>query len=217
MAVTGVMNSNNIKTNETMKAAGNVQGSGRLSETAQAYVNELRQKYPEMNLTIASFANERQSDAYMFGSSGANNVAIASNIIEKMAADPSTAAKYEKLLAEVPENAKKMIKFCEDNNSVLYGSGMIIDKDGKVTYWAIGGDKEPRTNPVNVYKEKVQKALAEKREVKKQEEALKEKQLKKAESRNKLLEKIATKKETDDITSLKYKEKGLGEVIDFSV
>ena len=45
-------------------------------------------------------------------------------------------------------------------------------------------------NPGTVYKEKVQKQIAEKRAKKKEEEALKEKKLAKAESVEKLMEQI---------------------------
>ena len=54
-----------------------------------------------MNITVADFNSEKQSDAYMLGTRGYNNIAVSSSIIEKMASDPAAAAKYEKVFAEI--------------------------------------------------------------------------------------------------------------------
>lgn len=188
MAVAGIADSTNTYAANSSRAQ--VSASSRMSDTAKNYLNELQQKYSGVNIMVADFKSERQSDAYMFGSSGNNNVAISSEIIEKMAANPDVAAKYEKIIKEVPENAKNIEKFAKDNNQVIYGSGVVIDKDGKVSYWMVGGDKESRENPGTVYKEKMQEQLDAVRAKKKSEEMIKEKKLVKAESTEKLLEKI---------------------------
>ena len=94
-----------------------------------------------MNITVADFKNGKQEDAYMFGSSGGNNIVIASNIIEQMASDPAAAAKYEKYIAEVPESAKIMKDGIEAHGNEMVACGTAIDKDGKVTYWSVSRHK----------------------------------------------------------------------------
>lgn len=86
MAITGVTDYTNTY------AAGRANESSTMGST-QNYLKELKEKYPGVNITVADFNSEKQSDAYMLGSRGYNNIAVSSSIIEKMASDPATAAK----------------------------------------------------------------------------------------------------------------------------
>lgn len=128
---------------QSAKSVQNTQTAPKTSSTS-AYLAELRQKNPDVNITVANFANEKQFDSYMFSTGGANNVVLPTNILEQMAKDPAVAAKYEKLIGEMPDNAKASQKYADDHDQILYGSGMRIDRNGKVTYWAVGGEKTPR-------------------------------------------------------------------------
>ena len=88
--------------------------AGRANESStQTYLKELKEKYPGVNITVADFNSEKQSDAYMLGSRGYNNIAVSSGIIEKMASDPAAAAKYEKVFAEMSGNAERVEKFAQ--------------------------------------------------------------------------------------------------------
>lgn len=219
MAVTGV---NEYTNAYAASNSANTKGSGGLSETAQDYLSELRQKYSDVNITVADFSNLEQRKAYMFSCSGYNNVAISSKIVEKMASDPAAAAKYEKVIADTPEQGEKFVKDCEARNTVVYAQGVVIDKDGKVTYWAIGGDKEPRENPGTVYREKMQKQLEEKRAKKKEEERLQEKRLEQAETAEQLLEKLKAGSQTETagdvaVSATKIPEEGKGTQIDYTI
>ena len=219
MAVTGVNEYTNTYAAENSAGTKGIRASNR---TTRDYLNELRQKYPDVNITVADFSNLEQRKAYMFSCSGYNNVAISSKIVEKMASDPATAAKYEKVIAETPEQGEKFVKDCEARNTIVYAQGVVIDKDGKVTYWAIGGDKEPRENPGTVYKEKVQKQLEEKRAKEKEEEKIKEKRLKEAETAEQLLEKIKADAQTETTedtaaSTAKIPERGKGTQVDYMI
>ncbi len=170
--------------------ADRVNGSSSLNGDSQAYLNSLKEKYPDVNITVADFKSGKQEDAYMLGSRGYNNIAVSSSIVEKMASDPAAAAKYEKIFAEMSGNSERVEKFAKENNQEILGAGAIIDKNGKVSYWMAGRSKNKIENPGTEYKEKVQKQIAEKRAKKKEEEAIKEKKLAKAESVEKLMEQI---------------------------
>ena len=157
-------------------------------QTTNDYIRSMEQKYG-VKISLIDFGNEKQADSYIMGSSGGNNIAIASNIAEKMAKDPVTAAKYEKVIADVPNASKIMEKGIASHDAEMVACGVSIDKDGKVSYWSVSKHKPPKDN---LYKEKIEKQIEEKRAKKKEEEKAKEKRLAKAETLEKLLEKLKT-------------------------
>ena len=157
MAISGVTDYTNAY------AADRANGSSTLNGDSQAYLNSLKEKYPDVNITVADFKNGKQEDAYMFGSSGGNNIVIASNIIEQMASDPAAAAKYEKYIAEVPESAKIMKDGIKAHGNEMVACGTAIDKNGKVTYWSISRHKPSKESQSVSYKKTLQEQLEEKR------------------------------------------------------
>ncbi len=193
--------------------ADRVNGSSSLNGDSQAYLNSLKEKYPDVNITVADFKSGKQEDAYMLGSRGYNNIAVSSSIVEKMASDPAAAAKYEKIFAEMSGNSERVEKFAKENNQEILGAGAIIDKNGKVSYWMAGRSKNKIENPGTEYKEKVQKQIAEKRAKKKEEEAIKEKKLAKAESVEKLMEQI----KAGISRPVKVQEEGKGAQLDLTI
>ncbi len=207
MAISGVTDYTNAY------AADRAKGSSPLNGDSQAYLNSLKEKYPDVNITVADFKNGKQEDAYMFGSSGGNNIVIASNIIEQMASDPAAAAKYEKYIAEVPESAKIMKDGIEAHGNEMVACGTAIDKNGKVTYWSISRHKPSKESQSVSYKKTLQEQLEEKRAKKKEEEALKEKKLAKAESVEKLMEQI----KAGTSQPAKVQEEGKGARLDLTI
>lgn len=143
-------------------------------------IRSMEQKY-RVKISLVDFSNEKQADSYIMGSSGGNNIAIASQIAEKMAKDPAAAAKYEKVIADVPNASKIMEKGIASHDSEMVACGVSIDKDGKVSYWSVSKHKPSKYSS---YKEKIEKQTEEKR--------AKEKRLAKAETLEKLLEKLKT-------------------------
>ena len=207
MAISGVTDYTNTY------AADRANGSSTLNGDSQAYLNSLKEKYPDVNITVADFKNGKQEDAYMLGSRGYNNIAVSSSIVEKMASDPAAAAKYEKVFAEMSGNSERIEKFARENNDEILSAGALIDKNGKVSYWMVGRSRDTMENPGTVYKEKVQKRIAEKRAKKKEEEALKEKKLAKAESVEKLTEQI----KAGTSQTAKMQEEGKGAQLDLTI
>ena len=207
MAISGVTDYTNTY------AADRANGSSTLNGDSQAYLNSLKEKYPDVNITVADFKNGKQEDAYMLGSRGYNNIAVSSSIVEKMASDPAAAAKYEKVFAEMSGNSERIEKFARENNDEILSAGALIDKNGKVSYWMVGRSRDTMENPGTVYKEKVQKQIAEKRAKKKEEEALKEKKLAKAESVEKLTEQI----KAGTSQTAKMQEEGKGVQLDLTI
>ncbi len=207
MAISGVTDYTNTY------AADRANGSSSLNGDSQAYLNSLKEKYPDVNITVADFENGKQEDAYMLGSRGYNNIAVSSSIVEKMAKDPAAAAKYEKVFAEMSGNSERIEKFARENNDEILSAGALIDKNGKVSYWMVGRSRDTMENPGTVYKEKVQKQIAEKRAKKKEEETLKEKKLAKAESMEKLMEQV----KAESSQPVKVQEEGKGAQLDLTI
>ena len=110
MAVTGV---NEYTNTYAASNSASTKGSSGLSETAQNYLSELKQKYSDVNITVTDFSSEKQRKSYSLGCSGYNNVAISSNIIEKMATDPTAAAKYEKVIEKLKEKRLEQAETAE--------------------------------------------------------------------------------------------------------
>ena len=172
------------KANETKKAESTTQ-------TSQDYLNNLRKKYSNINITVADFKSEKQELSYMLGCSGGNNIVISQNIINQMAQDPATAAKYEKVISDIPNAAKDIKERVESTpGSKLIASGAKIDKDGKVTYWSVSSriGEGPGT------KEKMQKMLEEKRAEKKKQEKAETARKEKLKEQEKLEEKQAERR-----------------------
>ena len=173
------------------------------SQTTDEYLSALRKKYPNVNITVADFSNIAQRKSYMFGCSGCNNIAISSSILEKMASDPATAAKYEKTIAEVPDLGERFKKEIEAMGGEQIACGTVIDKTGKITYWGISKAK-PVENPGTVYKEKVQKQLKEKHEEKIKQE--KEEKNKKKEIQEKQQEIRMAKADSEEELLMKFRK-----------
>lgn len=219
MAVTGVNEYTNAYAASNSAGA---KGSSELNRSTQDYLNELKQKYPDVNITVADFSSEKQRKSYSLGCSGYNNVAISSNIIEKMATDPATAAKYEKVIADTPKLGEESKKHLEAEGVELVSYGTVIDKNGKVTYWGVGRSLDAVENPGTVYREKMQKQLEEKRAKKKEEERLQEKRLEQAETAEQLLEKLKAGSQTEmsgdiAVSATKIPEEGKGTQIDYTI
>lgn len=187
MAISGVTGYTNTYEADKTKS------TSKTGSDTQEYLSQLKAKYSNVNITVADFKNERQEDSYMFGCSGGNNVVISSNIIEKIASEPETAAKYEKIIEEAPEAARIIKDGLASYGAEMIACGTSIDKNGKITYWSIGRHKPQEDSRTVSNKKSIAEQVQEKREKKKAEEAAKQKRLEKAETMEKLLMKFRSK------------------------
>ena len=164
-----------------------------VSQSSKEYLNNLRQKYSDVNITVVDFKSEKQELNYMLGCSGGNNLAISQSVIDKMAKDPAVAAKYEKIIAEIPGLEEQTKAEVEATGGKYIASGVCVDKDGKVTYWIVGSKsgEGPGT------KEKMQKMLEEKRVEKRKQQKLEAAKQEKLKEQERLEEKRAEKRADD--------------------
>lgn len=164
-----------------------------VSQSLKDYLNNLRQKYSDVNITVVDFKSEKQELNYMLECSGGNNLAISQSVIDKMAKDPAVAAKYEKIIAEIPGLEEQTKAEVEATGGKYIASGVCVDKDGKVTYWIVGSKsgEGPGT------KEKMQKMLEEKRVEKRKQQKLEAAKQEKLREQERLEEKRAEKRADD--------------------
>ena len=164
-----------------------------VNQSSKDYLNSLRQKYSDVNITVVDFKSEKQELNYMLGCSGGNNLAISQSVIDRMAKDPAVAAKYEKIIAEIPGLEEQTKAEVEATGGDYIASGVCIDKDGKVTYWIVGS----KTSEGPGTKEKMQKMLEEKRVEKRKQQKLEAAKKEKLEAQERLEEKRAEKRADD--------------------
>lgn len=192
-----------VRKNETESAERTDRTSG---QTTQDYVRGLEEKYG-VNITVGKNTTPSGFMKYMLGSSGGNNVYIEKNMIDKMASDSSVAAKYEELIARVPEEGKQAeqdIKRLSNGQNTMIASGMQIHGDGKVTYWGVAVSNRRQAGMGTELREKAQETLEKRRAAKKKQtdiqEQLQEKRAEQAEKQEKLTEKrIAEAKSREEL------------------
>lgn len=102
-----------------------------------AYREYLKERFG--NVMIRSVGKDQKSmDTLGFGTSGAGNVVIAPNILEKMANDPEKAAYYEKKIQEHFDSLPQTKAFLALMGHRMISSGVVIHADGTVTYYLCG-------------------------------------------------------------------------------
>ena len=82
MAISGVTDYTNTYAANYAGATKGAKDTAPAQQTTEEYISSLEKKYG-IKISLVDFTNEKQSDAYVFGSQGGNNLALASNIAEK--------------------------------------------------------------------------------------------------------------------------------------
>ena len=185
--------------NTASKNKANVSGTvdrAKATDTAhrssQEYLSNLRQRFSNMNICVSDFKSKNQELNYMKGCSGLNNIAISSKILERMANDPATAEKYEKVIENVPNVLNEVKgKIESDPDCTLLAAGAMIEEDGNVSYWTYTCGTT--TTEVNTGKEKMQARLEKSREAKNEQKMAEAKRKEKADAEKALEEKRAEK------------------------
>lgn len=164
--------------------------SNSLHRSSQEYLSNLKHKFSNMNIVVADFKSKNQETNYMKSCSGGNNIAISSKVLEKMANDPKTAEKYEKIIENVPNVINEVKEKIEsDSDCKLLAAGAMIEEDGNVSYWTY--TCSTTTVEVGSSKEKNQKHLEKNHEKK---------------AGDKPLKKAKTEKNSESVKSEKTKD-----------
>ena len=165
--LTSNISKNTKITNDKTDTTNGAKAGNSTHRSSQEYLSNLKQKFSNMNIVVADFKSKNQELNYMKGCSGGNNIAISSKVLERMAKDPETAEKYEKVIENVPNVINEVKgKIESDPNCKLLAAGAIIEEDGNVSYWTY--TCSTTTTEVGTGKERMQKQLEKNRELKKE-------------------------------------------------
>lgn len=182
MGLTGV---DAYRSNDTGNSASKVSRE-KSAKSTQSYMDELQKDNPGVNISIGKISDSQFRKYAMSKIGTYNSVLIASNVAERMAQDPAYAAKYERAIKQLPKDTETMRKNTDSNDGVtetkLLATGMIIDENGEIAYWAVVYSG-PTTKELQ--KEREEKIAENKEENKKQQI-----HIEKAKTEAELLEKI---------------------------
>lgn len=103
------------------------------SKSLDGVMEKLKEKFGS-NIKIGEFADG--DVALKFGAFGKGNVAIAEEILEKMADDPDAMQKYSKEIQRYFDNIPCGDQFMASVGRRIVDSGVIIHKNGEVTTWS---------------------------------------------------------------------------------
>ena len=106
-----------------------------LSDNAKALLEKLKQKYTNMDFTVASYSSSREAQKYLAGGRKEYSVLIAPQLLEQMAADKETEAKYTGMLETAVNQLSGMKEeLGEDSEAVRLG--VSFGADGSTTFFA---------------------------------------------------------------------------------
>ena len=107
--------------------------TSKLSKTAQEYLGKLKEKYGNVDFIIADYKTDAEADALLAAGKGEYNAVITPDLLERMAADEETAAKYEALIDQSIESIDTVKKELGDDADMVDKFGTSVDSDGNLT------------------------------------------------------------------------------------
>lgn len=117
------------------------------SPATDAYLKHLESKYGKV--TIEDVGRDRESLEKVGKRMSGSDVFIAPNMLEKMAGDPEIAAYYEKKIDDFFEATPRLKAHFAAQGLTYEPCGVVVHKDGSVTYICGGGDTPERVAEVN--------------------------------------------------------------------
>ena len=134
----------------------------------EQYVEYLKQRYGA-NVMVKNIGNDQRSiDNFGASIAGYNNVAIAPNILEKMANDPEKAAYYEKIIQKELDNIPRCKAAMSMNGFEMSSYAVGIDENG-VGHVYVTGDLKPEVRAKIEAKVRAEQAAKRKRRQRYQE------------------------------------------------
>jgi hypothetical protein len=119
--------------------AANVQSAQTRARTGNDYLQDLKARYPQANISARDFAGAGDIRSYAAGKSGEfNDVAISPEALDKFANDPAAAAEMEALLQEFLDAEPRARALAESLGATDAARGMVVDKNGEATFWMSG-------------------------------------------------------------------------------
>nr|MBP3599398.1 hypothetical protein [Eubacterium sp.] len=162
-----------------------------LSDNAKKLLEELKEKYSNMDFFVASYSTEEEAQRYLRQGTKEYSVLIDPETLEAMAADAEVRKKYEDILAGAGDKLEELKeKLGEDADKVEH-FGIVIDQTGTVSYFAeLDKLSESRKEQLEAAKEKKAQEKKEKERAEEKRNAKDKEDFVKANSMDELVEKI---------------------------
>lgn len=114
--------------------ADGIQEGVELSDAAKSLLAELREKYGNMDISVAEWSTDEEQDYYAEQSNKDYSVLINPELLEKMATDPAAREKYEKVLSGAGDELDTLKEELGEDAEKIKGFSITMDKDGNVSY-----------------------------------------------------------------------------------
>lgn len=192
-----------------------------LSDKAKALLQELKEKYQNMDFFVAKYNSDEEASDIMSRGTKEYGVLIDPETLEKMAEDEEIKNQYLAVIDGATDKFEEMKTQLEDSGSEVERLGMVINGDGTVDYFAKlreNTEKQAKDQAEKIEERRAEKVKARKEEEKERLEKKKEKTVTvRASSIEELVKKV---KEIDWTTIQETKKEEAPEVggkFDFSV
>ena len=108
-----------------------------LSKEAKDYLGKLKEMYPDYDFIIADFETDEDASRLLSQGKGEINVLITPDLLEKMATDEATRAKYEDVITGAKAQFDEINQNLTDGAKELVKSmGITVNSDGTVNFYA---------------------------------------------------------------------------------
>ncbi len=165
----------NVQKNRVASEA-HVQEGVELSDGAKKILDELKEKYGNMDFFVSNYSSDEEAQDIMSRGTKEYSVLIDPETLEKMAEDESTKEKYMNLIDESTNKLSEMKDQIEESGEEVETLGVKIDAEGTAKFFAtIKQQNEKYQKQVEADKEAAKKAEKEAEE-KKAEKAEEEKE-----------------------------------------
>ena len=153
------------ETQKKSKVTGKTIGKPELSEKAQKYYEELKNKYSNMDFILVSTEMKEVAKAQAGSYANANKmvVLIDEEKIERMAVDEEYRKQYEQIISNAANELPTLQSQLSTTSADIKGFGMQVNDNGTASYFAVV-DKS-----LAKQQERIEKKAEEKREAKKVE------------------------------------------------
>jgi len=153
----------------------------KLSDKAKELLQQLKEKYGNMDFMVADYSSEEEAQTYLSRGTKQYSVLIDPDTLEAMASDEKTKEKYINILEESTtklDSVKEQLEEeAEENGSEIKSIGMTLSDDGSVSYFAelekAGAKQKERIENSREKKAEEKKAEEKKAEKEKANERLK--------------------------------------------
>lgn len=172
--------------------ANGVQEGIELSDAAKDLLAELREKYGDMEFSVAKWSSDEEQDYYAGLTDKAYSVLINPELLEKMATDPAAREEYEAIISGAGDKFDTLKEELGEDADKVKGFSVTMDKDGKVSY------------AVKLLKDMEESSRVDK---KTEQERLEEKRAEKKKAEKERQEKVVEKKqETEKVEASSIEE-----------